>query len=163
MGSGSVVRHPAFGAKVGQCVEPVQLELFNWRQLTQPIFSFLDPQYLDQDKFLDILARNIPSVILDLRLKPIFSQPNYNHREITQYIYNRFNYIELAHLAASEGFCLENFGDQLKGVFSASGQKSLTICLFDNGAMTEGVVSAFRGQMGKVDTRIVEVNPRSLL
>lgn len=141
-----------------------QFELF--RRLHVPnAIAFLDPGLFNQEKFLSIIARQQFGLIFDLRIRPIFRKPAYDHRLLMHYFYNRrIPYYDLAriHQCIKSEF-LAMVTDMETSLFEKGKEARHTLCLTDKDSNDSGVVQSFRRSLVDGGGKIVELNPRSFI
>lgn len=142
-----------------------QFELFAGRPDYDAV-AFLDPSFFDQDKFLSILTRQQFHMIFDLRPKPIFRKPAYDHKAIMSYMYDRcIFYYDIGRLAQEIRGDFDDMVGTLTGILSKNSPQKFrfTLCLVDRAADEAGVVASFRQHLAIAGSTVVELNPRSII
>lgn len=148
-------------------LHPQQLDLFTgaYEKIASIVFVTLDN--IDQNVLLGVLAKNSIKTIIDLRGRPVFPKPHFDHKFIMSYFHHRsMNYIEavMLRLNSFEPKPLGRVGglDQFEQWFSDERISGMTACIVDSSAVERGVVAAFRNSVADRRGRLVEIHPRSL-
>jgi|TARA_R100000501_G_C2570881_1_gene77795 hypothetical protein len=166
VGNGKVITLP-FPKKSGasQRSDLVQLDLFGELDKKYARVAVIEPSDYYEDQFLTAVQRFNISLIIDLRARPIFDRPNYSHKRITSYFFDRnIKYIDIIHLIYSSNLDLEKVRHKLVRELRVreAGPGFLGLCLVDQKAREDGVVSHFRSEMRRQPNGVIEVNPRAI-
>lgn len=160
----NVVNLPFVEKREGQEINcGIQLELFNSEEIRQPSWVLLNPNDYSQEVFLRILARNSFNLILDLRLRPVFSRPRYDHKSVMRYFCNsELCYIDLAKIAQGKPDEFDSFFSNFRQQYRAENSSSfVTLCLADDDAAE--IVCEFRREIHRLGDHLVELHPKSVL
>jgi hypothetical protein len=123
-------------------------------------FVFLDIEACDQERFLEIVALNSVSAVIDLRPSPVFKKPKYIHKEIVQYLSDRhIVYFEFAMTNINtEKFSIRRVAD----LVNRNREQGLTVCVFDSHSVERGWVDRVRHNFSRSAFFTAEMNPRVL-
>ncbi|GAA0530892.1 hypothetical protein FHS83_002610 [Rhizomicrobium palustre] len=128
--------------------------------------AFIDIDEFSEDTFLRLLARNAVTAIIDIRPKPVFERPNFEHKRTVSYLYQRdINYVEYAILLLSQADPTNRSTDAYDELISAIQghiRAGLTIFLFNKEAHEIGWVQQFRNYIRDSRISCTEIHPRSL-
>ncbi len=139
---------------------PGQLSLFGDAEESSACFSFVDLDGLDQAAFLNIIARNAVSTIIDLRPVPVFKRPKYIHRDLVDYFScHEIIYFEYAMAEMSRN---KRTSLSIARTIHARRQVGLTICVHDEMSREKGWLDVARYNFRRSKLFSVEVHPRSL-
>lgn len=171
MRNGNVLTFPASGAKHFEALgqrsgQPEQLSLFAGDYEKVAAITFIGLEDMDQDILLRSIIKHSIKTIIDLRSKPIFPKPRFDHKYIMSYFYSRsMNYIECA-MSRSSTFEPRPLGraqdcDHLDRWISGDASPGITACIVDAAAIESGAVAAFRHCVS-TRTKMIELHPRAL-
>lgn len=147
---------------------PEQLDLFSRSYGRSVAIAFFNLESIDQNVLLSSLIKHSIKTIIDLRSRPIFPRPQFDHKYIMSYFYHcSINYIECA-MSQSPSFELRPLDypkdhDRLDHWVSADISPGVTACIVDEAAIESGTVAAFRYYIARRTTNLIEVHPRSLM
>lgn len=142
-----------------------QYELFKLQDKNNYVL-YLNPDKLNQDYLLKIITQQQMKLIIDLRPRPVFRKPCYNHKKFVSYLFDRsIVYLEVAKIAQNSNDTYEGYLDALRKmlILDGSSGSNVTLCLIDQSAVDSGIVTAFRQALSKFGKHFIEINPRSLL
>ncbi len=142
-----------------------QTHMFSQWDDSRAHFVFLDLSDLDQDKLSNIITRNGVSSIFDLRSKPVFEKPKFDHREFLKYI-NRHDipYYDAAYFS--------HVRDTTSGMWDSEGIKNALnkglvaglVLILLNDRLLEGIDKELvRRTMRVVSHDAIEMTPSSVL
>ena len=141
-------------------------ELFHSTEIGRGKVAFIQIDDLVEGTFLNLIARNSVTAVVDLRPRPVFAKPNFQHKRTVAYLFQRkVTYIEYAFAIKAEGKQLPwtrpsaSFASILEGALSAG----LTVCLFDGESQSIGWLDRFRRQIETMPSYSAEMHPRSLI
>lgn len=145
--------------------EEKQLDLFGKSEVDYARVAVIEPSIYTENEFLSAIRRYNISLIIDMRARPIFDRPNYSHKRITSYFFERkIKYIDVVHLVHSAKADIAEIERKLSEEFrvSEAGSDFFGLCLVDQQAREDGVVSNFRSELRRQPSRVVEVHPRAI-
>lgn len=171
MHESNIVRFPFASANLSsdQHTAPVkQLDLFAGDYEKVAAITFFGLEGVNQDIFLASLTKHAIRTIIDLRSRPVFPKPHFDHKYLMNYFYRRsMNYIESA-MSRSPSFEQHPLGrsgdcDRLEQWIATDNSPGITACIIDAAAIERGVVASFRQCVARASKGVIEVHPRSLL
>lgn len=166
MEKGKVIRLPLSNERNFRSeTEEKQLDLFGQNEVGYPRIAVIEPSIYNEDEFLAAIRRYNITLIIDMRARPIFDRPNYSHKRITSYFFKRkIKYIDVVHLVHSAKADLQEIERKLTEEFRVNEASSdfFGLCLVDQQAREDGVVSNFRSELRRQPSRVVEVHPRAI-
>lgn len=166
MEKGKVITLPLSNSRPSRFqVEEKQLDLFGQSGVGYARVAVIEPAIYNEDEFLAAIRRYNINLIIDVRARPIFDRPNYSHKRITSYFFERkIKYIDVVHLVHSSRADLEQIKKKLTTEIriGEAGSDFFGLCLVDQQARDEGVVSNFRSELRRQPSRVVEVHPRAI-
>lgn len=144
-----------------------QLDLFAGAYEKVAAIAFFGLDGMNQDTLLASLTKHSVKTIIDLRSRPVFPRPRFNHKFVTHYFFQRsMNYIEFAmsrhslhdpqYVERSDGY------DPLEQWISSEMLPGITACIVDGLSIESGAVAAFRHCVARRTINLIEVHPRSL-
>lgn len=143
---------------IGQ--EPAQFELFRDAEEAARYFSFIDIRDYDQTSFLRLLARNAVSTVIDIRPVPLFDRPKFRHGEVVDYMFKaEIVYFEYA-VARLRDHLESNY--KIARTVNMRRNAGLTLCVYDEASLNEGVVASVRGMFSRSNFYTIELTSRSL-
>lgn len=140
--------------------EPTQLDLFGSAQNSANFFCFLAIDDFNQDELIEIITRNAVSTIVDLRPEPVFRSPNFNHRQLTSYLYDRgIRYLEYAVVKLDP----EAFSPwRIARSVNRARPRGLTLWIYDTASKESGWFDLAKSQLSKSRLFRAELSPRAL-
>lgn len=133
--------------------------LFGDNHLSRSPFVFVHVDAIDQEAFVNLIVRNNVSLVMDLRYKPVFQEPEFDHRFVIEYLSRRNTlYIDFIYDAISE----ENFTLRFSNAFKELSVSNFwSVFLFDDQTVETHLLSEFRREFRKVWERFTEVHPET--
>jgi hypothetical protein len=145
---------------------PRQLDLFSGNQDNVRTIVYLSLEHVDQDLLLNTFIKHAVQTIIDLRARPVFPKPRFDHKYLMSYFYQRsMNYIELAMISslANSEQADDCNPDRLSSWMADAQQTGFTACIIDSAAIEGGHVASFRRRIARSPNQWLEVHPRSIL
>lgn len=142
-----------------------QLELFSTQMALSNHFAFLDLRWLDEIMLTNLVARNGVSVIVDLRKKPIFPKPKFNHKNTINFLRtSKVEYLEFAFLKVDFLQSYSRFGKarQIRNRLSHGMESGMALCLYDEYENDLDYISDFRYLLNNINHSWVELIPSAL-
>ncbi len=128
--------------------------------------AYLSIEGLSEQLLLQIIVRNSVTGLIDLRPKPLFEHPNFEHQKIVAYFYQRrVRYFEYALLqdtlrsSSKDGVSRRNAEGEMNGLLS----DGLTLCLYDNKSIERGWVQRTRHILQTSSSYVAELHPKALV
>lgn len=158
------LRHSEPAMQYGDSFEPQQLDLFSGSLGAPRAIVYLSLNGLDQNMLLHSLIKNSVQTIIDLRGRPVFPKPRFDHKYLMTYFYNRsMEYIELAMVKHYAVGGLSSAGtDRLSLWISRSHNPGVTVCIADDESVDGGAVTSFRHRIAASAFHWVELHPRAI-
>jgi hypothetical protein len=142
---------------------PVDRDLFGSLQEVRGKVVFLEVTEWHEDSLLRMMARNSVSLVIDLRSRPVFSLPRYQHRRVVSYFHKHsIQYLELINLLYETPAGEKTMPHEIAHIASSHAERGLTICLYDTSTKERGWLDLIRALMNSGTNRFVELNPRAL-
>ena len=144
-----------------------QSALFGCEAEQRGYIVFLHIEWLKQEALLTLLARNAVRALVDLRPRPVFNKPRFQHRDVVHYLYERdLTYLEYGLLSKSKGKLEEHSRRGLEGEreekLNTIRGRGLTVCLYDDTARAVGWLDEVRRLLRHVPSFHAEIHPRAL-
>lgn len=164
MPSPKIVQFPSAAAKrpKRQAVLP---QLFSDPRLGKGKVAYLHIEGLSEADLLHAIARNSITGLIDLRPRPVFERPNFEHKKVVGYLYShRVQYFEYA-LFQNELRPSESRNDKRKKVekeLDALLASGLTLCLYDEDSKERGWLERTRHILRDRSSFVAELHPKSL-
>jgi hypothetical protein len=166
MDNSNVVRFPSVGRPpAAQSPEGLQLGLFNWRDTGSGRISFFDIQELTEKTLLEVVARNSVRSLFDLRAKPIFEKPRFNHKAVVSYLYRHdVRYCEYVMLTdfRADAKSRNAFTPEMTKALQEVLSRGLIMCIYDAAAKDRGLVHKVREAVRTMPRFEVELPSRAL-
>lgn len=129
--------------------------------------AFLDITSLDETTLLQIVVRNSVKSVVDLRPRPVFYRPEFQHKYVVNY-FLKYNilYVEYAlHITSESGAGPPALAshNSTNFCFEECLRRGLTIGLFDIEAKERGWVNRIRDSLSQSAYFTAELHPRSLV
>lgn len=120
-------------------------ELFGSKSLPMSPYVFVHTDILNQDSLVECIVRKHVSLILDLRFRPIFDRPQFDHREIIEYFREKnVVYLDCVYYASNENDS-ERLLERYRQAFKKLDQKNFwSIFLFDDQTVDSQLLAEFR-------------------
>ncbi|HEX8341102.1 MAG TPA: hypothetical protein VF624_09360 [Tepidisphaeraceae bacterium] len=145
-----------------------QLDLFTSDHEKVSAITFFGLDGIDQNVLLASFIRHDIKTIIDLRSKPVFPKPFFDHKYLMNYFYLRsVDYIECS-MSRSPSFERRPLGrpgdcDRFEQWIATDISTGITACIIDAAAIEHGAVASFRHCIATASKCMIEIHPRSLL
>ena len=144
--------------------EPARVErdLFGSIEELRRRVAFLDEADFHEGSLLRLMAMNSVVALLDVRDRPVFRAPRYQHRRVVTYFHDHgIHYMEFAtlHRRASAAMDLRLV---ISNLVLDRAEQGLTICFYDRNARERGLVASVKNILVTGTTNLVELHPRAL-
>ena len=142
---------------------PYDRDLFGSLQEVRGKVVFLEESEWNEDSLLRMMARNSVSLVIDLRSRPVFRLPRYQHRRIVSYFHKHgIQYPELINLLKNTSAGEKTMPLEVAHVASGHARHGLTVCLYDASTKERGWLDSIRVLISSGPNQFVELNPRAL-
>lgn len=143
------------------------LTLFGERGKHRGKIAFVDIGILTEDLLLKIVTRNAITSVIDIRSKPIFTKPYFNHKRILAYFYSRnIYYVEYMFLTINQDRDRISSNIGRKSADTALNNAlslGLSLAIYDTNSSSIDLTEDFRRRLSRLSEYVTEVHPRSLL
>ena len=138
----------------------VRKSLFGYERLNLSPYTFLHIDLFNQSSLKNAIVRNGVSLIFDLRFKPAFDEPRFQHRSLVEYFsQRRVVYIDCYFYSASFGEGEEVVDRYVEAMKGLKGKNFWTICLIDDDVLETELLPEFRAGFKEGENRFREVHP----
>lgn len=142
-----------------------QLELFSNRLSLSKHFVFMDFSWLDEVVLTHLVVRNHISVLIDLRKKPIFEKPKFNHKKTIGFLeQSKVEYFEYAFLKMDFFQSSSKFvkARKIRNRISHGMERGMALCLYDENEVESEYISDFRYLLNNINHSWIELIPSAL-
>lgn len=146
-------------------ISSTQLELFSTKMALSNHIAFLDLCWLDEVMLMNLVARNNVSVVVDLRKKPIFPKPKFNHKTtINSLKTSNIEYFEYAFLKIDflQSYSRIGKARQIRNRIAHGMKKGMALCLYDEHSNDSDYISDFRYLLNNMSHSWIELIPSAL-
>lgn len=153
-----------FGGEVPSSTHtPSDRDLFGSIHEVRGKVVFLEEAEWHEDSLLRMMTRNSVSLVIDLRSRPVFRLPRYQHRRVVSYFHKHgIQYLELINLLGGNSAGAKAMPLEVAHFASRHARHGLTVCLYDTSTKERGWLDSIRTLMSSGMNRFVELNPRAL-
>ena len=157
---------PIGGERTNPQNHALQLELFSPRNSFSNHFAILDLSWFDELSLTQLIIKNDVSVVIDLRQKPVFSKPKFNHKHVVNFFENcAVEYFEYAFLKIEFNRSFSKFRKvrEIRNRIMNGTSKGMMLCLYEESIERQQYVSDFRLLVNGTNRSWVELVPSALL
>ena len=138
--------------------------LFGPDRLAVSVYTFLHIDVLSEDLLKEVVTCTHASLILDLRFRPLFEEPRFNHRHLIDYLSNiGVVYLDVVYYASSENERSELEKRYQQAFRDLGGVNFWSIFIFDNETVSSHLLDEFRSGFRNGAKIFKEVHPEVAL